>query len=79
MGLFCLPILFICPSLSHPVWFRIFCSIPHQTGSNSEVLCQYEYYIDVKRADDGKIGLALSKTGLKALACNLKVIDGTVK
>jgi len=45
-----------------------------------EVLCQYEYYIDVKRAGDGKIGSALSKTGLEALACNLKVIrwDGKV-
>ena len=45
-----------------------------------EVLCQYEYYIDVKRVSGGKIGSALSKTGFEALACNLKVIrwDGEI-
>jgi glycosyltransferase involved in cell wall biosynthesis len=45
-----------------------------------EVLCQYEYYVDVKRVSGGKIGSALSKTGFEALACNLKVIrwDGEI-
>jgi len=40
-----------------------------------EVLCRYEYYIDVKRTADGiLIKGPLSKTGLEALACGLKVI-----
>jgi len=45
-----------------------------------EVLCQYEYYVDVKKAGDEKIGSAMSKMGLEALACGLKVIrwDGKV-
>jgi len=52
--------------------------IPH--WKFPEFLCQYEYCIDVKRVTGGKIGPALSKTGLEALACGLKVIrwDGEV-
>lgn len=39
-----------------------------------EVLCQYEYYIDVKRDSEGRAIPALSKVGLEALACGLKVV-----
>jgi len=38
-----------------------------------EILCQYEYYIDVKRSL-GKLLRATSKLGYEALACGLKVI-----
>jgi len=38
------------------------------------VLCRYEYYIDVKRNAKGRIARDISKTGLEALACGLKVI-----
>ena len=40
-----------------------------------EVLCQYRYYIDVKRNASGELlTVPLSKTALEALACGLKVI-----
>lgn len=44
-----------------------------------ETLSKYEYYIDVKRSN-GKLLDVLSKTGLEALACGLKVIrwDGEI-
>lgn len=38
-----------------------------------EILCQYEYYIDVKRSC-GKLIQGIGKTGREALACGLKVI-----
>lgn len=38
-----------------------------------EILCQYEYYIDVKRSF-GKLIQSIGKTGREALACGLKVI-----
>jgi hypothetical protein len=40
-----------------------------------EILCQYEYYIDVKRNSKGELLPSLSKTALEALACGLKVIN----
>jgi len=45
-----------------------------------EFLCRFEYYIDVKRNNEGKLLHALSKTGLEALGCGLKVIswDGKI-
>jgi len=53
--------------------------IPHQ--KLADVLRNFSYYIDVKRVDaDFKVGKSLSKIGLEALACGLKVInrDGEV-
>lgn len=52
--------------------------IPHLRFA--EVLCRYEYYIDVKVNQSGILLEALSKTAFEALACGLKVItwDGTV-
>jgi len=48
--------------------------IPHKKLAG--VLCDFGYYIDVKRVSvDCKIGKCLSKIGLEALACGLKVID----
>ncbi|MEM2621222.1 MAG: hypothetical protein QXN22_08190 [Thermofilaceae archaeon] len=38
-----------------------------------EILCQYEYYIDVKRSC-GRLIHGIGKTGREALACGLKVI-----
>jgi len=47
--------------------------IPH--SKFPKILCQYEYYIDVKRDAAGiLLKVPLSKTALEALACNLKVI-----
>lgn len=46
--------------------------IPHTLLPN--VLCKHEYYIDVKRNVEGRLMPSLSKTGLEALACGLKVI-----
>lgn len=43
----------------------------------ADVLCDYDYYIDVKRSKDGILlgsGTSLSKVGLESLACGLKVI-----
>jgi len=44
-----------------------------------KVLCIFEYYVDVKRVGQ-ETASAMSKTGLEALACGLKVIrwDGSV-
>jgi len=44
-----------------------------------ETLSRHEYYVDIKRSK-GKILDALSKTGLEALACGLKVVrwDGEI-
>lgn len=45
-----------------------------------QILCQYEYYIDVKRDYQKELLKALSKTALEALACGLTVItwDGRI-
>lgn len=48
--------------------------IPYQKVA--DVLCDFGYYIDVKRVDlDFKVGECLSKIALQALACGLKVIN----
>ncbi len=39
-----------------------------------ETLAKYEYYVDIKRNNKGRILNAMSKTGLESLACGLKVI-----
>jgi glycosyltransferase involved in cell wall biosynthesis len=46
--------------------------IPYREMPN--VLSNYEYYIDAKRDDNGRLLKANSKTGLEALACGCKVI-----
>lgn len=52
---------------------------PIKYAKFSKTLLKYEYYIDVKRSN-GKRLEVLSKTGLEALACGLKVIrwDGEI-
>ena len=53
-------------------------AIPHL--KLPEVLCRYEYYIDVKRNSYGELLKGpLSKTALEALACELKVITWNCK
>jgi len=48
-------------------------AIPHL--KLPEVLCRYEYYIDVKRNQQGELyKVPLSKVALEALACGLTVI-----
>lgn len=44
-----------------------------------EVLRNHEYYIDVKRDFQGRLLKWLSKTGLEALACGLKLSVGMEK
>ncbi|UCC39901.1 MAG: hypothetical protein JSV96_00090 [Candidatus Aminicenantes bacterium] len=53
---------------------------PIQYQKFGEILSEYEYYIDVKRDNEGRVLDAMSKTGLESLACGLKVIrwDGKV-
>jgi glycosyltransferase involved in cell wall biosynthesis len=54
--------------------------IPIEHLMMPKYLCQFEYYIDVKCDLQNKVIPALSKTGLEALACGLKVVrwDGKV-
>jgi hypothetical protein len=55
-------------------------SAPIPYGKFADVLCLYEYYMDVKRIYPELIVTSfLSKTGLEALACNRKVINGLGK
>ncbi len=53
---------------------------PTKYNKFAEALSKYEYYIDVKVNNVGRIGNSMSKTGLESLACGIKVIrwDGEI-